>query len=1559
MSAFVVGSGLGLFNSNTQASLMQATLGQAKQNYTINLANGNLVLQGRDQMLVGQGTDINLLRTYNSQGKFSHEDDNHWGYSFDRRLLFNDDTIIRISQTGHRSVYHLDAQNNSYYSTDGEGAHDTIKLIDGYWVWQEGSSLTQEKYHQVSGHLGAIVDSQGNGTRYLYDTQQRLIEIQSHYQVDSTTTSNFEKVSLVYNAEGLLSELITHTHSDSDANFDVRNSVRYHYDSEKRLIQVEINKDATHDSSLGVNYYQIDYQYDAVSGKVERIMQSDGTLIRFDYVEHEGVYRISKVTYGEAADARSFSMDYNQQLNETRVSYGDNENWVYEHQDGKIIKITAPEIDGNSSVRQFFYDADDNLIRINNELGQSSYFTYDQQGNLIAQYDELGNYFERSYNDKNQLLNESRYQKKTLDSTPFDIKTQRYIYDTTGTLLRYRVSAEGRVNEYRYNSDGQLIQTKDFYHHFYDTSGLELTDHLNEALLNEWRDNIGKDQHRLTEYRYDFRGSLTQTINYLRNGKDSHDNVLWHKESIEEFVYDAYGNLLNHALDYPVSESSQVLQYVEHASFAYDGLQRITLTQNAKGTTRVAYHDEQHQIQTLFESGLMTTEVYNTTGDIISQQASAVDSVRKTQYFYDHKGRLQMTLAADNSQNYIVYDAADRMTALIDAEGSVTGYEYNAEGQKTAEIFYSNLVDTRTWFSQGVVSVNLTKTHLIEDHRNTYDYDAGGRLSKTINAYGLESLFVYDSSDNLVKVTRRPSNAEADDERITRYYYDQDGLQIGEMNAEGFLTENQYNAAGQLIQVTQYANKALVSNDSVWSIDKVRPTQHDDDLKSYFFYDEMGREILRIDPKGFVSETKFDFAADDSNGVTHSNYFYHTEEMISYLSHIVYDPILDSLDSLQTKLQSVDKLVTKYYKGENGRLHGIENAAGGKTEYVYDESGRLSSKTYTEDYALIIPGQEKTQEYRQYVFQYNQFDELVSEGVNSEKGHTPVTYQNQYVYDSLGQLISAITLTDRLNNTMQTVHYFYDKVGRLLHTVNGLGEVTANAYNAFDQVISEKVFSQRLTEEQLQSYKDIENRNTYLANHLHALTHSDDSELNYRYQMSSHGLLKTRIDQLGYVSKETYNSFEELIQEEFEIEKLTRLLTNQYDYDKRGLLTRSVLDVNNAHHDSRQVFDAFGRLLHETDANGKTQTYRYQDHGRTLVMTDRVGGVTKTEYDALGRVLQVTDTRGYTNTTSYESSSRSITTTSPEGIQVTQYLDHFNNTIAVKDSMGEVTQYIYDEMNNLISTIDAHGTVSKKHYDSAGRLIEEFNHWGVSVVTYVYDAANRVVTRTENGDTPIITRYEFDTKGQQVSIHNANGTTSSIYDKRGYLVELIRDDAPATNPSATGYAKLTTRFDYDGMGNQIKIQSGNTITQVEFNNLGQRIAEIIDPNGLSLTIRYEYDNKGEMIKRIDANGKTTYFEYDHEGRILAEFIKSPNDIANQRENLRTDYTYDIAGNLTEVIDANGIITQYNYNKDGQKIEEVIDSEGYKRKKQYVYNHAGQLFQEVDANNIVTQYDYNA
>src|SRR5471032_241055 len=80
MVAIVTGNGLGLQSSSAlglgeRGRIGDASFGQTGEQIYVNAATGNLIIQDRDELLLGQGVSSAMYRAYNSQGQLAGD---HW-----------------------------------------------------------------------------------------------------------------------------------------------------------------------------------------------------------------------------------------------------------------------------------------------------------------------------------------------------------------------------------------------------------------------------------------------------------------------------------------------------------------------------------------------------------------------------------------------------------------------------------------------------------------------------------------------------------------------------------------------------------------------------------------------------------------------------------------------------------------------------------------------------------------------------------------------------------------------------------------------------------------------------------------------------------------------------------------------------------------------------------------------------------------------------------------------------------------------------------------------------------------------------------------------------------------------------------------------------------------------------------------------------------------------------------------------------------------------------------------------------------------------------------------
>ncbi|MCZ4324663.1 hypothetical protein, partial [Pseudomonas anguilliseptica] len=893
-----------------------------------------------------------------------------------------------------------------------------------------------------------------------------------------------------------------------------------------------------------------------------------------------------------------------------------------------------------------------------------------------------------------------------------------------------------------------------------------------------------------------------------------------------------------------------------------DGMGRMLGQIDSNGLR--TYANAHRATSTTNAAGLTVIQTYDAQGRLLSVSETAAGAVnRTTQYAYDAAGRRTMVQDATGVRTYTFYDEAGRVSAQVDGTGAVTEYGYDAAGQRTSVTHYATLVDTSSWYNGTAVTKTLVgqirPTATAADRSKTYAYNEAGQLSSSTDAAGVTTTYTYDGRGQLI--TQQTGT------RITRTFYDAAGRQTGQLDGEGYLRENRYNTAGQLIQVIRYASATAPAERASGTLEALRPASGDN-LSTWYFYDNAGRQIGSVDDQQFVSETIYDEASNTQQSIRYATAY---TAAINGATHF---------NTIKAAVASGAKQSTLLAYDSMGRLSQRTANDGTVTAYEYDASGRLIRETSAHG----------TSEARSSLTHYDAFGQVtgkllgeaaarITAGMTDEQiTAVYAQYGLTYTYDPLGRVAS---VTDAAGNRTSS---YYDAAGRLTQVVNALGEVSETVYSAFGEVSERAQLTNRL------STADTASLTGGLSAQIKPLVQAirnaaTDNRSTYAYD--KRGLLSSSTDALGYITNYGYNDFGEQ-------SSITRSIasgqtvTQSLSYNNRGELIGRIEDVGGLARSTATAYDAFGRVISQTDGRGLTRTTAYASNGRIITVTNPLNQGQSSEYDAFGRVLSQTDALGKTTTYSYDDNARTVVVTTPDGVSVSTTKNRHGQTLTVTDGTGAITRYSYNQDGQLLSTTDALNQIKTNTYDAAGRLLSSIDALGRET-TYGYDAANRVVTRTDAHGS--VTRYTFDGQGRQVRVTTADGLpeqriTDYAYDRKGQTLTVTQD------PNGL---KLTTTYSYDGLGQQVQVARGTVanpnqqITQYVFDKLGRRISEIQDTNGLNLTTQYRYNENDQVTRKIDAAGNSTWYVYDTAGRLAD--------------------TVDALGGVTRnVYDANGRVT---------------------------------------------------
>ncbi len=859
MTAIITTEGIGLFNSSkTQLGTDGIGFGSAGDKAYVNAETGNLIIQRKDQVVVGHGMDTSVVRTYNSLGNFSDLDGDNTYFNFNQRLDISQSVPTRTSRDGYTQNFLGEA--DSYYSDEGAGAQDTLKRVDNEWIWEEGTSGIKE-YYDLGGNLSRIQDREGFGTTYVrvddtlyitdegnqvteigYTASQQVVSVKTYLALnidgggiptpDESTDAIY--TTYRYTAEGQLDRIITDLtpFEISDSYFYVT-QYTYHATTPSLITQVQQG-----------NVYGTDINSVQADGRIGPVLSADdGMIIQFEY--DAANQKVAKIIEGREGNERVTAYNYQQSVTnvETYIkTFGDTaviKSTTSYHYDAdhQIVKVESPvDSVGRRYTTQYRYsdrgdlvyskDGDNNITRFHYDY-QDDGLTNDQQvsmpGLLEWQIDGEGNTKRFYYNAHNQVISEARY--TTADSDAADdvlsasnAEVTRFIYDDKQRLV-FTISPGLNVTEIQYadldsTTKERTVKTYRYLETLDAGVLLDPSVEMSESSIQ----TLDKSGAERTDTLYDFRGQVKQ-ITMFSEIASAGQYTASSQNTTAHFIYDQNGNLIKQIDGRGVapSESASTAQNdIQHNSagyetlYVYDGLGRLLATAVANNvdqegavlqedntidavgalldnntgatkfnsiTTYSANIDNSHQqvITTTYANGLVQEVLVNDAGELIRQRQydsnigdNVAGNLGTVSYYYDEAGRQRAIKDAEGVITHTLYDNRGLVLASVDGSGAMTEYEYNASGQVSRAIQYAN-------------------------------YLSIAQLSLLVRHEADSSLTALDTNIETIRPTY------SGDDRVLTSLYDASNRLVFSIDGEGYVTEFEYDGAGQLINTIQHS----------------------------------------------------------------------------------------------------------------------------------------------------------------------------------------------------------------------------------------------------------------------------------------------------------------------------------------------------------------------------------------------------------------------------------------------------------------------------------------------------------------------------------------------------------------------------------------------------------------------------------------------------------------------------------------------------------------------------------------------------------------------------------
>jgi RHS repeat-associated protein len=623
-----------------------------------------------------------------------------WTNNFDATVSTDVATgAVTVSSGGKQeSFYQL---YNGNYAPVTPGTTDALSVVGGNF--QVTETNRDSTTFLSNGKLGSIQDGNGNSIAAGYNGSGQLVTL---------TDSDGATLTFSYNAQGHVSQI-------SDGNGQ---TATYTYDATGNYLLSVATAQGTiaytySSATSGPTAYEITSVTTPGGSVVNYIYNSNGQL-----VQQSGISGADPLnyTYGpnnySVTDANNSTTNFFYDLNGQTVAIQDAVGRFALSSYNANDQIVEME-DGNAAPSTYNYDASGNITAQVDPLGESQQFAYNPGTDQMTSWtDALGNVTSYGYNAAGDLT-----------STTFASGSTRTIgYNASGEVAQ-SVDQAGQTTIYTYDSRGDLLSQ--------DTAG------QTDTYTYDAQGNLltATNQDGTTTMTYNSANELTsvtnpngQTIQYSYNADGLRTQVV-EPNLTENYAYNSLGQLQS------VTDGNGNLI----ASYRYDAAGNLAQQTNGNGTYTIYTYDAAGDIQEVVNYTAANVEasffayIYNA-----QHQITAITTLTGvTSYTYDAAGRLtSMTLPNGNKTTYN-YDAEGNRTSVVSA-GTTTSYQVNDLNE------YSSIAGTAQTFDKDGSETSGVGPNGAAD----YTYNALGQLASVATSQG-NWTYGYDALGDLVSST--------------------------------------------------------------------------------------------------------------------------------------------------------------------------------------------------------------------------------------------------------------------------------------------------------------------------------------------------------------------------------------------------------------------------------------------------------------------------------------------------------------------------------------------------------------------------------------------------------------------------------------------------------------------------------------------------------------------------------------------------------------------------------------------------------------------------------------
>lgn len=425
---------------------------------------------------------------------------------------------------------------------------------------------------------------------------------------------------------------------------------------------------------------------------------------------------------------------------------------TFTHKKDDLVSITDP------AGRTFGYRyADGGLVEYIDPAGQSTFYKYEGDLDLRSITDPSGRLTEFTYDTLDRVTSMTRYEGKTADS--LTSKTWRFTYDDTNHVTRV-TDPNGHTTTYHHDTRARV-------------------DKVVDARGNERATSYDSNSN-VTDYTT---AAGTQTIFEYDTTTNNLTSATLPTGASTKLFYDDPAH--------PYLPTKQTDTQNNDTTYSYDAAGNPDLVTDATGAKiDHDYNPDGTLARKTDANGNVTTYTYRYTASgvletvTVDHPAPLGDETRR----YDLLGRLISATDGNGRTTSYRYDALDRPTETVYADGATIVFGYDPAGNRTS---MTDQLGSTSYGYDGMA--RLVSEQLATGQTNTYTYDPVGNLLTHTDPNGTTT-YTYNEVNLAASVTDPAGNA-------TKFDYDSDNRRTATRYPNQVVMQSDYDDSGRLERI--------------------------------------------------------------------------------------------------------------------------------------------------------------------------------------------------------------------------------------------------------------------------------------------------------------------------------------------------------------------------------------------------------------------------------------------------------------------------------------------------------------------------------------------------------------------------------------------------------------------------------------------------------------------------------------------------------------------------------------------------------------------------------------